>query len=464
MTGRQWIINRLREVGFEYKTIQNEEEYERYLEETESEIQYLSYIKNVRRIFVEIEEAELSADEDLPMEEDYEKLISILEEETLRKKKALKFKDLSYIAQKYGFSVDSFFENVPDIEQTLSFIYKSVKTYVKPEIDSHRSKQKIQALQKENNELRKFRANYDELVDLLEDAIQIYEPSDFPVYIEPHSKKAREAVLQFSDSHFGEVITLEDTEGLNEYNPDIAKQRIDKCFTETIEYCKEFGTDVLNIRLLGDLVNGEIHQELLDTSAIDTTASILDLSDYIAKWIKELSNHFRSLKIQATSGNHGRFHKKPRFKKRNVLNFDYLLYEFIRREVQDIVDEFILPKSFFKIVDTLGYSFLITHGDILKGGGTSLSPISGTWARDSAKLNGLLQVGGKHFDYMEIGHFHEYMESLDFAGARIFVNGSIKGVDEYAIGAVKRMARPSQTIYIVEEAYGVKFKTPIYLD
>jgi hypothetical protein len=464
MTGRQWILKQLRDNGFDYKALQNEDHYDQYIYETDSDIKYLSYIKNVRRIFLEIEDAELSVDEELPMEEDYERLISILEDETLRKKKALKFKDLSHIAQKYGFSVDSFFENIPDIEQTLSFIYKSVKTDVKPEIDDHRNKQKIKALQKENNELRKFQANYDELVDLLEEAVQVYEPSDFPIYIEPRAKKKREAVLQFSDSHFGEVITYEDTEGLNEYNPEIAKKRIDKCFTETIEYCKEFGTDILNLRLLGDLVNGEIHQELLDTSAIDTTASILDLSDYLAKWITELSNHFRSIKIQATSGNHGRFHKKPRFKKRNVLNFDYLLYEFIRREVQEIVDEFILPKSFFLFHQTLGFNFLITHGDLFKGG-TGLNPISGTIGRDIEKINGVFKHTGRQFQYVEIGHFHtSILDIPSFSGISVIQNGSIKGTDEFSLGAVKSGERPIQNIYVVEEDYGVKFRTPIYLD
>ena len=90
-----------------------------------------------------------------------------------------------------------------------------------------------------------------------------------PIVYKPRAERGAanvEAVMQITDGHMGAVQELNEIEGFNEYNPKICHDRqID--FAE--RFCKfidrqrlSYPIDVCNILVTGDLISGDIHQEL----------------------------------------------------------------------------------------------------------------------------------------------------------------------------------------------------------
>jgi len=466
MKRSDWIKNALRKNQYNTAALLTKENFEKYKEETGSWSSFSSY-KSYMYIILK-EETQNSEDLENSQEEedtiyDAEYLQSILEQETAQNQRKLKYSDLQNIADKHGFSVRSFHISIPDLSETLSNIYRVNSLDFQPEVDQMKLKRQIDTLEKENRTLKKDHVDVSVVVDTLQDIVQEYKPWEAPNYIPSNRSSARELVALYSDLHAGELVSLEETHGLNEYNTQTMKKRIDIFFEKMIEFATELKTDVLHFKMLGDMINGEIHEELVRNADADTLESLILIADYTAQWIRRISEFFREINILAVSGNHGRFSKKPNFKKRNTLNFDFISYEFMRRELRDVVDNFDLPKSFFVIRDILGYKFLSMHGDTLKGG-TGLNPISGTWGRDVGKIESLYSDQGG-FDYAEFAHFHtSILDMPTFSGVSMIANGSIKGADEFSIGAVKKGEAPSQTVYVVEENEGVKFRTSLNLE
>ena len=85
-------------------------------------------------------------------------------------------------------------------------------------------------------------------------------------WTETKAKKTTKAVamVDLSDWHVGEVVTLDGTNGMNEFNPQIAERRIKRVFEKIPEYIERYVpmSNRLYLSLLGDFITGHIHPEL----------------------------------------------------------------------------------------------------------------------------------------------------------------------------------------------------------
>ena len=73
----------------------------------------------------------------------------------------------------------------------------------------------------------------------------------------------------------------------------------------------------------------------------------------------------------------------------------------------------------------------------------------------------------KNFDIIAFGHFHTGDQIIPaFDGTKIIVNGSIKGADEFSLGAVKSGSRANQTLFSIEDGKKgeIKYFQTIFLD
>lgn len=61
------------------------------------------------------------------------------------------------------------------------------------------------------------------------------------------------------------------------------------------------------------------------------------------------------------------------------------------------------------------------------------------------------------YDTMMCGHFHTTLMLPS-----LLVNGSLKGLDEFASGINVRQERPSQTLFTVHAKHGLTWFMPIY--
>lgn len=129
-------------------------------------------------------------------------------------------------------------------------------------------------------------------------------------------------VTIWSDWHYGEVVRKEEVGGVNEFNAKVAAARIQKLVDSTIELCfhhmgaGEAEYPGIVIALGGDMISGDIHEELAVTNDRTPYQAINDLADLIAAALVQMADKFGKVYVPCVVGNHGRGTHKPRHKGR----------------------------------------------------------------------------------------------------------------------------------------------------
>lgn len=272
--------------------------------------------------------------------------------------------------------------------------------------------------------------------------------------------------LMLSDLHFGEVVFSEQVGGVNVYNTSIAKKRLARVVSGAVKLMREtlspgmFGGMVCVLG--GDMVDGAIHEELRETGDATVMESVITLHDELIPHLYALADEFGKVHVVCVAGNHGRMDKKPRIKNRQKLNFDWLLYHFIMRTVEQgkYADKitFSIPDgddASYRIYNT---RFLLTHGDKFTGGNGITGPLL-PWMRGDMKTRKQYGAMGKPYDWLIMGHWHQlrYLEG-------IIVNGCLPGFNEYAMRMGFGFELPQQALFITHPTRGVTFREAIWAD
>lgn len=272
----------------------------------------------------------------------------------------------------------------------------------------------------------------------------------------------------WSDWHYGEVVRKEEIGGVNEFNSEIAAQRITALVNATIDLAfNHMGRAEKNypgvvVMLGGDMLSGDIHEELFATNDRTTQQCINDLTDLLAAALEQMADKFGKVFVPCVVGNHGRASRKPRMKGRVYTSHEYNIYCSLERHFRhDTRIRFLIPgetDAYFKVYD---HRFLLTHGDSLgvKGGDGIIGAI-GPITRGSFKVARSEAQIGRDFDTIVMGHWHQM---LWLPGG--IVNGALKGYDEYARLAMRApYSRPSQALWFVHPTQGITARWEIYLD
>src|SRR5882724_2175983 len=184
-------------------------------------------------------------------------------------------------------------------------------------------------------------------------------------------------MMLWSDWHYGEVVRPEEVGGMNTFNADVAAERITKLVNTSIDLAfnhmgraeKEYPGAV--VCLGGDMLSGDIHEELFATNDRTTQQCINDLTDLLAAALEKVADAFGKVFVPCVVGNHGRASKKPRMKGRVYTSHEWNIYCSLERHFRrDDRLQFFIPgetDAYFKVY---GHRFLLTHGDSLgvKGG------------------------------------------------------------------------------------------------
>ena len=197
-----------------------------------------------------------------------------------------------------------------------------------------------------------------------------------PSWLAPTKPKRSAAtlVVMLSDTHFDEVVNLQEMEGLNCYNREIAVMRLEKWAQNVVKLSRHYlsgvSYDGVVVILGGDIFTGDIHEELALTNEDTMIGSLLFWSEQVAAAIQLLTDEFKKCYVVSVVGNHGRTTRKPRMKQRVKTNFDYLLAKMIERHFRmDKRVSFDIPESADALIKIYDHGHLITHGDQVSGGG-----------------------------------------------------------------------------------------------
>lgn len=276
-------------------------------------------------------------------------------------------------------------------------------------------------------------------------------------------------VTIWSDWHWGERVEPSEVGGANEFGREIAKVRVKRLVDTTISICRNFVGDLtlpgIVICLGGDMISGNIHEELAITNEGAVQQCILEVQDTLASAITRMADEFGKVFLPCVVGNHGRMTHRPRMKNRAFESFEWNIYQQLERYFRnDPRVHFMIPNGADALFNVMGHRFLLTHGDALgvKGGDGIIGAI-GPIARGATKIGRSEAQIGRDFDTIIMGHWHTYIPRGEAMPA--IVNGTLKGYDEYArLGLRVPYSRPSQALWFVHPKHGITSQWPIYLE
>lgn len=296
-------------------------------------------------------------------------------------------------------------------------------------------------------------------------ASQPVTPPRWTVDVKSASGSPGVPILFASDFQWGEVIRAEELDGINAFNLAIAQRRYKLLIERTIDLCKSHMVrpnypGIIYLRG-GDMISGEIHQELRETNEAQSIAAVLDLTAHETAGIKALAEAFGKVWVVSVPGNHGRTTIKPFAKQYVETNYDYLSACMLEREFKgDDRIQFHTPLSGDAIFTVFGFRFLMTHGDrIGSSGGQGFIGPAATIARGMKKLADYYAGLGQPIDHQLVGHFHTRLE-LEYG----FSNGSLPGYGEYPKMHRMKVQPPEQWLLFVHPKHGITCRWPVQLE
>lgn len=271
----------------------------------------------------------------------------------------------------------------------------------------------------------------------------------------------------WSDWHYGEVVQPAQVAGANKFDAKIAAKRIRRLCDVTIDLAYHHMGRAktkypgIVVMLGGDMISGDIHEELLATNDRTPYQAVNDLKHLIAAGLTQLADKFGKVYVPCVVGNHGRGTHKPRMKNRVFTSFEWNIYCSLEDHFRnDKRVQFFIPEqtdAFFSVYD---HRYLLTHGDSLgvKGGDGIIGAI-GPIMRGTIKVGNSEAQIGRDFDTMVIGHWHQMLWL-----PRCIVNNSLKGYDEYARLAMRApFSRASQALWFTHPEHGITARWEVFL-
>lgn len=280
----------------------------------------------------------------------------------------------------------------------------------------------------------------------------------------PKSKNSPGVPTLFaSDFHWGEVIDPDQINGVNKYDLRIAHRRAKTLVERTVDLLKNHMVNPnypgIIFALGGDMVSGDIHDELRESNALATIPTVLDLLEVMVSCVKFLADAFGRVHIPCVTGNHGRNTLKIRAKGRVHTSYDWLLYCLLEREFKgDSRVTFQVSSGPDVSWSVYGHKFLMTHGDQFRGGDGQVGFL-GPVIRGDLKKRSRNQQINQSYDTMIIGHWHQYCHI-----GKLIANGSLKGYDEYANSGNFGFEVPKQALWINHPKHGITFSMPVVLE
>lgn len=290
---------------------------------------------------------------------------------------------------------------------------------------------KLRDQKREYNQLIIKEARFENLQSVIKDAVTNLEKLKplSPSFPQPLKVTNKKSISLWSDWHIGS----EFENSLNTYNIDIFRSRLSKLIEKTINYSKRNEIDEIIVANLGDIIHGAIHVSARVQSGEDVINQIQIAAESVAEALAELSSHHRKVKFINIIGNHSRLisNKHDSIFRENL---EYLIPWFLETRLREFKNiEIVKDTDGIYVEEIEGESHIFLHGDLDS-------------AYTSAK--NLPQLLGFVPKYIYSGHIHHNYEK-EFGKTETVVNGSLMGVDDYAISK-RYYATPMQKYIVLD--------------
>ncbi len=280
-----------------------------------------------------------------------------------------------------------------------------------------------------------------------------------------HSKASKSKVIAtaiLSDIHYGEVVDPAQVEWINKYDLEIANKRLETFFDKVCMLgggiYADMSVEGLVLALAGDLLSGNIHDELAQTNDCTILEATISLSEKVCAGIEQLKKTYSKIHIPCVVGNHSRnYVGRPKAKNYVKDNYEFILYYMIEKHFNhDDAVTFQISESTdltYKIYNTV---FRLTHGANFRSGNGLAGPLIPVKRADH-KLRTRSTAVDNSYDCLLLGHFHQYLSAPD-----IVMNGSIIGTGEYSYMGQFSHQVPQQSFFLTDAAHGRIADFPIF--
>jgi hypothetical protein len=212
----------------------------------------------------------------------------------------------------------------------------------------------------------------------------------------------------------------------------------------------------------GDLVSGDIHDELRRTNALTAHEQAYLAADELAGGLRVLADRFGAVLCVVTPGNHGRTTEKTHAKRVGALSYDMLVGEMVRRAFEG--DDRVtvrLSTGPEMVYPVLKWNVHQSHGDSLgSGGGKGFAGPVLPILRGTKAVEWQAYLVRRAYDIILTAHYHT---SANPGGGKL-ANGSVVGYGEFSNRIRAGFEVPQQWLALVHEKWGLRERCEIKLE
>jgi len=338
--------------------------------------------------------------------EDYEDLYKRLfgiEVSSTEARKRLRGLEVYLENKSKGFALDEDPEDVEKLFKELSKVNKQKQRYM----------DQIRIMRKERRFENRIENVVSGFLEEVESRIERFIPSKTVPKIIPKTDKVE--VIQLSDIHFGEVVDLD----TNKYNFEVAEDRLDRLFSESINRCKTQGINKICVLTTGDLFNLDTHLDKMLTNEAPRAESLQRGFNIICKMLDRLLSEGLEVSIAGILGNESRLFGLEKMSTINSLaldNFDYLLFVLLKTRYDKNIKFLNNCDKLEDMVNINGKNIILVHGNNLKHNRLEdeVLKLKLKWFKNT----------GIMADYICLGHIHSTLITHIFARSASLVGGN----------------------------------------
>lgn len=274
------------------------------------------------------------------------------------------------------------------------------------------------------------------------------------------SKGEVAVIVPATDWHIEEPVSLDATNGMNEYSLEIAERRVNTFYSKTLDLI-EWQSKMSKVSqlwhpLLGDLLSGYIHEELMESNPLSPVEAIDFLQELICSGIDLWLRKTRlPIFIPTCVGNHGRTTIKKRIKTSTANSYEWLLYQTLAKYyAKNRRVHWFVGRGYHNIQEIMGSKVRFHHGDGLRYNGG----VGGITIPVNKSVSQWNKV--KPCDVDIFGHYHQFLWHYP----HWICCPSMMGYSEFSLEIKAEFQRPAQTFIVIDRSQGISMALPIYVN
>lgn len=308
-------------------------------------------------------------------------------------------------------------------------------------------KEKIK-VRDERNELKRLLREQSRKENYIEQVIRSISEHQSSIFDYDKNKKKNNSysesdlIISCTDIHAG----IEIDNFFNKFNEEILERRFSQYLDKIFEVQDRHGSKNAYV-ILSELISGLIHNELRIESNQNIIEQFLMVSDYISKFLSELSYSFDTVNVYINPGNHSRIspNKDDSLKGENI---DHFAIPYLEAKLQNFKNIYFHRNNIEESIamfNVRGYIVMSSHGDK-----DNVSTVVQKFTMMFSMKPDLVYLGHRHTNGMTTVY-----------DTKVIQSGCLSGSDNYCMD--KRLKnRPEQTISVITEngldcLYDVKF-------